>query len=395
LSQEEVINKEESKPKEVLKRINVVQTVPREWEQVESNPDKILEIINQNHLFREAFLKKFKGKNQVSVKPATSKTAFYIETVLEVDLSKDKDIILYKYAKDQHYEIIFDKIYSKGKIHNTELRSLRIGKRNRRDDRFSTKNNPVYANNFLVAKIDLDIKTALGFSTEVIFSEVDKTLKDKYPRSKVTPLFNRDDLSVEEELLLTNKKSIYITNTLSMTSSTQIDCVNLKEFYEDEFILDEKKAQFRKENIYSFVYYPIIFKSDDDEVVIGYCYNEGNSEISIGNIEYFQVIAETIITRIMDSSTTTIEERQTIMDISERGVLIEVRSDYIRDALKKKPSFSMDVIFKMIVPMRLSLHCRHIYTIDKINYIGADITGSNTDEKGIEKYREIVRSYKP
>ena len=41
----------------------------------------------------------------------------------------------------------------------------------------------------------------------------------------------------------------------------------------------------------------------------------------------------------MDSSTATIEEKQTILNVSEHGVLIEVTSDYIFQALKPNQVF--------------------------------------------------------
>ena len=46
--------------------------------------------------------------------------------------------------------------------------------------------------------------------------------------------------------------------------------------------------------IQSFIYYPIIFKSSNEDVVIGYCYNESQTAITHGNLEYFEIIAYTI-----------------------------------------------------------------------------------------------------
>ena len=93
----------------------------------------------------------------------------------------------------------------------------------------------------------------------------------------------------------------------------------------------------------------------------------------------------------MDSSTATIEEKQSVINISEHGVLMQVNSTYIRDALKVKPNFSMDLIFKMMTPMRFSLLMKHMYSIESKTYIGAEITGSNNDDRGMDKYRETIR----
>lgn len=390
------MNKEDTvteKPKkEVLTKLETIHQTPREWELVENNPEKILELVQQNLLFKEPTLKNYKGKTLISIKPTSDKRSFIFETSADSSISKDREISIHKFTKDQFFEISFLKNSSKENIHNVSIKELKVAKKNRKLDRFSTKDNPVSGNNFQVAKIDLDIKTALGFSVEVIFSEIDKTLKQKYPFSKVIPLFNRDDLSTEEDLILKNGLPIFITNSLKMESSKDISCFNLKDYYEEEFILDEKISEFRKENIISFLYYPIIFKGEDENVIIGYCYNQSNRDISIGNIEYFSVIAETIIKRIMDSSTALIEEKQSIIDISENGVLIQIGSDYIREALKTKPSFSMDISFKMMTPIRFSLMMKHIYQMNSKTYIGAEITGATSDDRGIEKYREIVRA---
>ena len=72
-------------------------------------------------------------------------------------------------------------------------------------------------------------------------------------------------------------------------------------------------------------------------MVIGYCYNESQTPITQGNLEYFEIIAYTINKRIMDSSTAIVDEKQNVLNVSEHGVLIEVTSDYIVQALKTKP----------------------------------------------------------
>ncbi len=386
----------DTKPKnESIKRITTISQAPREWEIVENNPDKMIEYVSQNHLLKDPYLKNYSGKPTIAVKQGNGKTSFILEISNPIGLVKESEIVLYKYAREKYFEMVFQRIDSRDKSHICTLRQIKIAKQTRRtSDRFSTEINPVHGGNFLVAKIDLDIKSALGFSTEVIFNEVDKTLKAKYPRSKIVPLFNRDDLTDEEEILLSEKLPIFIINTSTMESSKDIKTFDLKSYYEEEFLLEEKIAALRKDMIQSFIYYPIVFKSPKEDVVIGYCYNESQTVISHGNLEYFEIIAETINKRIMDSSTAIIDEKQNILNVSEHGVLIEVTSDYIVQALKAKPAFSMDIVFKMMVPMRFSLYARHIYKIDDTIYIGAEITGSNNDEKGFDKYKDIVRAFK-
>ncbi|MBK8395089.1 MAG: hypothetical protein IPL26_07555 [Leptospiraceae bacterium] len=386
----------DTKPKtESLKKITTISQAPREWEVVEINQDKMLEYVSQNHLLKDPFLKKYIGKPKISIKQGTSKTSFIIDIAHNVTFEKESEIVLYKYAREKYFELVFERINSKNTTYICTLRQVKIAKQTRRTaERFSTESNPVHAGNFLVAKIDLDIKTALGFSTEVIFNEVDKTLKTKYPRSKIVPLFNRHNLTEEEEILIKEKLPILIINTTTMESSKDIKCFDLKKYYEEEFILEEKIAVLRKDMIQSFIYYPIIFKSPNENVVIGYCYNESQTVISHGNLEYYEIIAETINKRILDSSTAIVEDKQNVLNVSEHGILLEVTSDYILKALKTKPTFSMDIVFKMMVPMRFSLYARHIYKIEDTIYIGAEITGSNNDEKGFDKYKDIVRAFK-
>jgi hypothetical protein len=380
--------------KDSFRKMTTIHQAPREWESVETNIDKMLEHVSQNHLFKDPFIKFYSGKPTLTIKPLAAKNSFIIEILNENNLSEEREIVLYKYTREKYFELLFERVSTKDKAHACNLRQVKIAKHTRRTERFSTETNPVHAGNFLVAKIDLDIKTALGFSTEVIFSEVDKTLKTKYPRSKIVPLFNRHDLKEEEEIILKHKLPIFISNTNTMTSSKDIETFDLKTYYEEEFLLEEKIAALRKDMIQSFIYYPIIFKSANEDVVIGYCYNDSQTAITHGNLEYFEIIAYTIKKRIMDSSTATIEEKQTILNVSEHGVLIEVTSDYIFQALKTKPSFSMDIVFKMTVPMRFSLYAKHIYKIENNYYVGAEITGSNNDEKGFDKYKDIVRAFK-
>ena len=380
--------------KDSFRGMTTILQAPREWESVETNVDKMLEHVSQNYLLKDPFIKQYSGKPTLTIKPAGGKNSFVIEVMNENTLSEDREIVLYKYAREKYFELLFERVSSKDKSHACTLRQVKIAKRTRRTERFSTETNPVHAGNFLVAKIDLDIKTALGFSTEVIFSEVDKTLKTKYPRSKIVPLLNRHDLKEEEEIIIKHGLPLFVTNTATMQSSKDIPTFDLKAYYEEEFLLDEKIAALRKDLIQSFIYYPIIFKSGKEEVVIGYCYNESQSPITQGNLEYFEIIAYTIKKRIMDSSTASIDEKQNIVNVSEQGILLEVTSDYIFQALKTKPTFSMDIVFKMTVPMRFSLNAKHIYKLEDTYYVGAEITGSNNDEKGFDKYKDIVRAFK-
>jgi hypothetical protein len=379
---------------ESIKQITTITQSPREWETVEANPDKMIEHVSQNHLFKDPLLKHYNGKPRIAVKTGSSKTSFIIEVADQISLSSEREIALYKYVNSKYFELVFERVSSKERTHVCNLRQVKIAKHIRSSERFTTEINPVHAGNFLVAKIDLDMKTALGFSTEVIFNEVDKTLKTKYPRSKIVPLFNRDDLTDEEILLREEGLPIFIVNTAKMESSKEIKTIDLKKYYEEEFLLEEKIAILRKDLVHSFLYYPIIFKSTNEDVVIGYCYNESQTFITQGNLEYFEIISYTIKKRILDSSTAIIDKKQNILNLSEHGVLIEINSDYILKALKTKPTFSMDIVFKMAVPMRFSLHAKHIYQIGDTFYVGAEITGSNNDEKGFDKYKDIVRAFK-
>lgn len=385
----------DAKPKkDSFRKMTTIHQTPREWESVETNIDKMLEHVSQNNLLKDAYIKSYYGKPALTIKSGGSKNSFILEVQSENSLSSDREIILYKYAREKYFELVFERLNSKEKSHVCTLRQIKVARHTRRIERFSTEKNPVHAGNFLVAKIDLEIKSALGFSTEVIFSEVDKTLKSKYPRSKIVPLFNRYDLTEEEELIRKHALPIFITNTTKMESYKEAETFDLKTHYEEEFLLEEKISAFRKEMIQSFIYYPIIFKSATEDVVIGYCYNESQTPITQGNLEYFEIIAYTIKKRIMDSSTATVDVKQNIINVSEHGVLIEITSDYIYQAIKTKPSFSMDIVFKMSVPMRFSLYAKHIYQIEEAYYIGAEITGSNSEEKGFDKYKDIVRAFK-
>lgn len=386
-------NKPENKPARVdaKRAITIVQT-PREWETVINDPSKILEITSQNNFLKSASLKGFSGKLIFHVSPV-SKTTFRFQFGNVHDFTGLKELVLYRFVNDSYIEIVFDKLNVSEKLIIADIKQARVAKVLRKSERKESPPHQTIASNFLVARVDIDVNS-LGFTAGVIFDDINRDLKRKYPRSRVVALFNKKNLTVEEEALKKFAKPIAIANSNTMQSIPEVNCIDLKEYYEEELIFEEKRLQYRKESVNSFLYYPIIFTNSKQSVVIGYCYNESVTEITPGNIEYFEVISYTITRKIIDSSTVTIDEKINIVNLSDHGLLLEVNSPSISEAIRAKPSFSADIIFKMMVPMRFSFVMRHIYKIENTYYIGAEITGSNNEEKGFDKYKEVVKSFK-
>ncbi|MCB1177423.1 MAG: hypothetical protein KDK36_07585, partial [Leptospiraceae bacterium] len=193
-------------------------------------------------------------------------------------------------------------------------------------------------------------------------------------------------LALEED-----EKPIFVNDTIKMQNA-EGDFIDIILHYEMEDILDEKKTQFFQEKISSFIYYPIYFRVLNYEKFIGYAYlpailpNRLKPEI----IDLMKEVELKITQVILDSHTVMVEDKQAILNYSENGLQFLIKNKTIAQGIIVKPSFSVDITFKLQPPIRLAIMAKNIYKIEDVYYIGGEIIGATNDPIGLDKYRNSI-----
>jgi hypothetical protein len=378
-----------------IKRIKSILEKERSWEKIEQDLDKILKIIQDDSLLNDPSIKNFTGPLNIKLKNTTPEGIFYFETNEELPILSEKFITIYKQSNGYQVELDFELLSINSKLIACKPVEMRKGENLRRHQRIKSEGNAIYGSHFLVAKIDKDLDSYMGYATEVIFKEICKEFQEFYPTLKLVYTYKKFERFPELVAMQEEGKPIYLEDTLKMKNASG-DFVDIVEFYESEDILSDKKTQFFKEKISSFIYYPIYFRLLQEEIFIGYGYLPfyAPEKLNQNAIDMFQRIESKIIQTILDSHTIMIDDKQSILNYSENGLLLEVKNELLGQGIIIKPSFSADITFKMQSPLRLALVARNIYKIEDAYFVGAEIVGATNDPTGLEKYRNSIQQRK-
>jgi len=276
--------------------------------------------------------------------------------------------------------------------------NLLLGKLIEKRQSFAVRQDPrnekvygnVQASNFLVAKTDIDFSKLTGVSSQVILTDIHRNLLKDYPLSKVV-FMSSAETNDETELMQLYKKPLYLINTQEMESAPIPDIYNPKESFEEDFLLEDKVAEYKRKKMGSFLYYPIFIRMNDLHFFAYLSLEYEKSPIPIAVFELFKEVEITFQERIMDSNTHILDLKQNVLNISKGGVAIEVREPEIIKSLMIKPSMTIDINFKMQAPIRVAIELRHMEEIHDFYIVGTRIIGlSGGDKRGKEIYDSLI-----
>lgn len=264
----------------------------------------------------------------------------------------------------------------------------------RQDPRNEKVYGSVLASNFLVAKTDIDFSKLTGVSSQVILTDIHRNLLKDYPQSKVV-FISSSEMNDEVELMQLYKKPLYLINTQVMESAPLPDVYDPKETFEEDFLLDDKIAEYKRKKMSSFLYYPIFIKMNDLHFFAYLSLEYEKSPVPIAVFELFKEVEITFQERIMDSNTHILDLKQNVLNVSKGGVAIEVRDPEIIKSLMIKPSMTIDINFKMQAPIRMAMELRHMEEIHDFYVVGTRIIGlSGGDKRGKEIYESLIEFFR-
>lgn len=374
-----------------VSRKSILLGTGRTWDTY-SEPNKLHDLIQEHTLDKDCMAYLPDGLSPTIFKGMQGIGIFAFEIIKSDVSSYNKSLTMFKTSGIYFIESTYEVMDFKNRIAFCKPKQIRLTTTMRKQDRKNIRDGFVSVNNLLVSKPQSSFKGGAGVVLEVILADAAKSIKEKYPKVELTSFYNKEGLASEdEEILQKHKVPIFITDTRKMESSKEIKCFDYKKYLEDDFTLDDKKADLLKENVFSFIYYPIFYSIGNESTLIAYLYYATTTKILIEMINYFKEMETLIIKRVTDSSTITINDRQSVLNVSDTGMLLEVKTKMLMESLLFKQTFNADINFKGQTPVRMTLCARHAKQIDENTmHVGVEIIGSYEGTKAMEKYREFA-----
>lgn len=250
----------------------------------------------------------------------------------------------------------------------------------------------VIASNFLIAKTNIDFSKLTGVSSQVILTDILRNVIKEYPQAKVHFLpsnLNHDEV----ELMKIHQKPIYVLDTESMHSPNSEEILSIKAFYEDDFVLEEKIQDFKRRKIGSFLYFPIFIQMTNAHFFAYLCLESEKIGIPISALDAFKEVERTFQARIMDSNTHVLDIKQNILNVSRGGIALEINRAEIVKALQIKPTFTLDINFKLQAPIRMAVEVRHMEEVNDFCRVGSRIVGVSGDKKAKDIYHSLIEFF--
>jgi len=288
-----------------------------------------------------------------------------------------------------HAEIDYELVSQKDSLILGKFIDARQSLQTRSEDRNSKVFGNVLASNFLIAKTNIDFSRLTGVSSQVILTDIHRNILKDYPKSKVVFLANTE-LGEEVQLLKENKKPIYVINTGIMESLRSEEIFDPKSSFEEDFIIEDKIAEYKRKKMDSFIMYPIFIRMNELHFFAYLTLDQEKSPIPFEVYEKYKEVEATFQERIMDSNTHVLDIKQNIFNVSRGGLSIEVRERDIIKSLKVKPTMTLDVNFKMQAPLRMAVELKHMEEVKDYFVIGCQIVGLSGDKKAKDIYYSLI-----
>ena len=273
-----------------------------------------------------------------------------------------------------------------------KAREVRIGKTQREFPRYNITNDAIYAANFQVSKNEIAVdNTRPQVANKVIFSEFEKTLSREIPGLHIFDYATRER---PEETRALNKetRTIYVRDISDLESYRPVDpgFFDYRAYLEDEAALDRTRRRLQENQYQSLIVMPILYEMADGSlapIAFFHVATPKGHPAGVELVERLKKVSEEIIDRIQDASMISVKDRQTVIDISEGGVALELTHPDLIKYVPHRTTITFDLIFKMQAPLRFR------GTICHMEQSGNDslFVGLNLEGEGHSDFRTGAR----
>ncbi len=371
--------------------LTLVLSRDREWETIEEG-DRIAFVIRERL-----------GQARYYLKETDPPAEFYRGEEIDggfvfhgpPDVSIDDRLTLYTTLK-RHIELDFVLVRTlEPGSHVLRPSAARIAKRERAYPRFNNVNGSMHAANFQVSKSDISIDpTRPQVANKVIFNEFEKRLAGEIPGLKIHEFASKER---PPETVFLNKRTdaIFVADvaeleTYRASAPGTVDYYALLED-EEEGLADRKRRQYIERHIQSLIACPILYETNEGRMApIAFFYLEsrrGMTPLSPALLDRLRAISEEIIDRIEDASLITVKDKQTVLNISEGGVALELTHPDLLKYVPHRRTITFDLVFRMQAPLRFRGSICHMHK----SGVDSLIVGINLEGSGHSDFRKSAR----
>lgn len=349
-------------------------------------------------------LDKFASATKLYLKDYTKKVPVRFERVekdqikvyLPFDYRVRDKVVLYGFAKKYfQIELKFIKTLNIGR-HLCEPVKTLIAKKERNAFRYPIEDKTIKAVSFDILKNDEDLlSSTVPMSLNMIIKDYENILSAFFPNVKIGT-FDEDDRLVR--LVRRTQKILFIEDTQNKDSYF-IDNDEMIQYGEhiDENQLNYEMSTFEENNIKSLIVYPVIYHRFDDKEDIPLAYIkiwsedeliEGPSALSLINFSVFEMIK-----KIQNALTTNIKINQSVLDISRKGIRMEVDSPSLIDHFSKSPEVVMELNFDVKTHvLKLAIRAEVVSTVkDGKGNLIVGMSFLAVEGKGFDKLEKYLR----
>ncbi len=344
------------------------------------NPDKIESIVDKHLMNQTVYIKSLENPPKIKFLEKNPNQTYLIES--DILLETDQQIQCYKVLG--RYLELYIKILTSGSKKGTyNIKVVRVGVSliERESVRIPVLHNEVYLTNFLVSKHLIDPKTRIIPTTiKVGFSELENKIRTLYDYVKIDT-FENFDLILDK--IKKTGKFIYIQDTYNPESFnfSNEDCISLKEILKEN--LQQKIHEYRKNQVKSEIVGPIFYLAHDKNLIsIGYIRISNKSKpLELEEINKIKQWNQELIKRMLQINTTTIQEKEQVLNISKNGFRARIQNLNLISYLIKQSGTYCDIVFRDQKPVSIFVEFKSSYRHQdgKLD-IGAKITEFKSDK---------------
>ncbi len=344
------------------------------------NPDKIESIVDKHLMNQTVYIKSLENPPKIKFLEKNPNQTYLIES--DILLETDQQIQCYKVLG--RYLELYIKILTSGSkkgTYNIKVVKVGVSLIERESVRIPVLHNEVYLTNFLVSKHLIDPKTRIIPTTiKVGFSELENKIRTLYDYVKIDT-FENFDLILDK--IKKTGKFIYIQDTYNPESFnfSNEDCISLKEILKEN--LQQKIHEYRKNQVKSEIVGPIFYLAHDKNLIsIGYIRISNKSKpLELEEINKIKQWNQELIKRMLQINTTTIQEKEQVLNISKNGFRARIQDLNLISYLIKQSGTYCDIVFRDQKPVSIFVEFKSSYRHQdgKLD-IGAKITEFKSDK---------------
>ncbi|MCB1172155.1 MAG: DUF1577 domain-containing protein [Leptospiraceae bacterium] len=355
-----------------------MQHIEREWQFVRE-PDKVSLLLREKVRNAKFYLKGTEPAAEVYRGADLTGTNF--EFQYSPDIHIEDQITLYA-TLNRQLEIDFQVLQKpdEGRLVARPL-VARISKYSREVRRILITNNEVSAGHFQASKSELALdNTRPQVANKVIYTEFERQLAKSIPGLQIFDFANRERPE-ETHLLDRSTESIFVADLsqLEQYKSHGEGFADFEELLEEEEILSRKRKEYLDRQYGSLVIVPILYEMANGSrkpVAFFFVLTDKGQHLDMQAVQQLQTASSQIVDRILDANMITVDDRQRIIDISPKGLLVELTQPELIKYVPNSRVLTFDLIFKMQAPLRFRGIVRHTRKTENALLVGMSIEGT-------------------